>query len=101
MFLKQLTYDLVNTGNLGLEDGDGISNRWLLVEDGSGSETSSSHIDELLVHGFVDGFTDEHLPIFQTFKLSLQRISKLPNFGISKLPNFGDIPNFETYKLAY
>ena len=36
--------DLVDVGHLGLEDGDGVSNGWLLVSDGGGSESSHGHL---------------------------------------------------------
>ena len=42
------TYDLVDGGNLGLEDGDGISDGWLLVGHSGGSETSSHGVHDKL-----------------------------------------------------
>ena len=43
------TYDLVDGGNLGLKDGDGISDRWLLVGNGGGSEGTGSEVQKVLV----------------------------------------------------
>ena len=36
--MKRSTYDLADAGNLGLEDSDGVTDGWLLVSDGGGSE---------------------------------------------------------------
>ena len=38
------TYDLVDAGHLGLEDGYGVTNGWLLVDDGGCSESSLGHV---------------------------------------------------------
>ena len=52
-FLKQVTYHLVNLGDLGLEDGDGISNGWLFggTNNGGGSEVLGSHLGHLDLAG--------------------------------------------------
>ena len=39
--MKVSTYDLTDAGNLGLEDSDGVTDGWLLVSAGGGSERSS------------------------------------------------------------
>ena len=47
--LECITYHLVDAGDLGLEDGDGVTNGWLLVGNGSGSESSVGHVDQSLL----------------------------------------------------
>jgi hypothetical protein len=42
------TYDLVDGRNLGLEDGNSISDRWFLVSDSGGSEASVCNVKRLL-----------------------------------------------------
>jgi hypothetical protein len=43
------TYNLVNGADLGLEDGNSVSNRWLFVGHGGGSEGSSGKVEHVLV----------------------------------------------------
>ena len=45
------TYDLVDRGNLGLKNGNGISDGWLLVGNSRGSEGSSAVVNHRLSDG--------------------------------------------------
>ena len=46
---SKCTYNLVDARDLGLEDGDSVTNGWLLVGNGSGSESSVGHVDQSLL----------------------------------------------------
>ena len=58
-----ITYHLVDAGHLGLEDGDGVTNGWLLGGNSGGSESSVSHVDQGLVAIVFRDKLGQHFPI--------------------------------------
>jgi len=53
--------DLVDGRHLGLEDGNGISDGWLLVGNSRGSESSHAHVDEVLLSHDVPSESRQHV----------------------------------------
>ena len=62
-----ITYNLVDAGHLGLEDGDGVTDGWLLVGNGGGSETSVSHVHQGLLVGVSRDELRQHFRIKKNY----------------------------------